>query len=110
MKIEILYFQGCPNHVPAVDRVRAALADEGVTAEILQIEVNDTATAGYLGFLGSPTVRIDGTDIEGSETAPGPVGLSCRTYMYDGVREGVPPAEVIRRAVRIAKRTFDEAR
>lgn len=106
MKVEVLYFQGCPNHAPAVERVRAVLADEGVTANILQVEVNDTANAESLGFLGSPTVRINGMDIE-ALTAAGPAGLSCRTYMHGSVREGVPPVEIIRRAVRDANRTKD---
>lgn len=110
MKVEILYFQGCPNHAPAVGRVRAVLADEGVTAEVQQIEVKDASTAESLGFLGSPTVRINGTDVEGSEAEPGSVGLSCRTYVHGGVRDGVPPVEIIQRAVRSAKRAFDEAR
>jgi hypothetical protein len=32
MKVEILYFSGCPNHVPAVDRVRVVLRQEGTPA------------------------------------------------------------------------------
>lgn len=102
MKVEVLYFQGCPNHAPALERVRAVLADEGVSVNILQLEVNDTAKAESLGFLGSPTVRINGKDVEASEAVTGPVGLSCRTYMYGSAREGLPPVEVIRRAVRSA--------
>jgi len=102
MKIEVLYFQGCPHHVPALERVRNVLADEGVAAEVLQIEVPDAGAAESLKFPGSPTVRINGIDVEGPETA-GAIGLSCRTYMHGSLLEGVPPIEVIRRAIRNAR-------
>ena len=100
MKIEILYIPGCPNHHPAVERVRGALAAEGIAAEILQVEIADEGTAHRLGFAGSPSVRIDGVDVEGG--APGGAGLSCRTYVSGSVREGVPSLDVLRRAVRSA--------
>lgn len=102
MKVEVLFFEGCPNHQPAVQRVRNVLADEGVCAEVVQIEVPDQATAESLSFLGSPSVRINGIDVEGT-IAPKAVGFSCRVYMQGSVREGVPPVEVIRCAVRKAK-------
>ena len=107
MKIEVLYFQGCPHHAPAVERVRDVLADEGIVAEVVQIEVPDARMAKLLSFPGSPTLRIDGIDIEGTSVA-GMVGLSCRTYMHGSVREGIPSVEVIRCALRNAKERRDE--
>lgn len=100
MKVEVLYFQGCPNHRPAVERVRHVLAAEGISADILQVEVTDAETSLALNFAGSPSVRVNGVDVEGCE--PGTVGLSCRTYMNGAVREGAPSLESIRRAVRSA--------
>ena len=102
MRIEVLFFQGCPNHEPTVERVRAVLADEGVAADVVQIEVPDQATAQSLSFLGSPSVRINGIDVEGAR-ADGAVGLSCRVYTRGSVQEGAPPIDVIRLAVRGAK-------
>lgn len=103
MKVEVLYFLGCPNHGPAVERVRAVLTDEGVSADIEQIEVRDAATAESVGFLGSPSIRINGTDLEVSAAGTGSVGMSCRTYVYGSERAGLPTVEVIRRAVRAAR-------
>ena len=103
MRVEILYFQGCPNYEPAVKRVRAVLDDEGVTTEILAIEVCGRRAADALRFPGSPSVRVNGIDVEGPLAAGGAVGLSCRTYMNGALREGIPPAEVIRDAIRKAK-------
>ena len=102
IKVEVLYFQGCPNHEPAVERVRGVLAEEGVSAPVLQIEVLDRTSAETLRFPGSPTVRINGIDVEGTP-APGAFGLSCRTYLDGSVLQGIPAVEVIRRAVRNAK-------
>ena len=66
MKVEILYFSGCPNHVPAVDRVREVLQQEGTPADMVEVEVKDAATAQQVGFLGSPSIRVDGQDVEPS--------------------------------------------
>jgi hypothetical protein len=105
MKVEVLYFSGCPNHPVAVDRVREILQQENVTAEMIEIQVRDAATADAMKFLGSPTIRIDGHDIELSARSAKAFGLTCRTYMVDGHRDGVPPMEWIRAALIEAKQS-----
>src|SRR5450432_987465 len=64
MKVEIFCFSRCPNHVQAVERVREALAQEGITAEMVEVEVTYAATAEKVGFLGSPSIRLDWQDVE----------------------------------------------
>lgn len=103
MKVEILYFSGCPNHGPAVDRVREVLAQEGTSAEMVEVEVTDAATAEQVGFLGSPSIRVDGQDVEPAVLRGRAFGMMCRTYIDSGRRAGVPPPEWIRAAVREAK-------
>jgi hypothetical protein len=102
--VEILYFSGCPNHAPAVDCVREVLAQEETPAVMVEVEVKDAATAQRIGFLGSPTIRVDGQDVEPGARAERVFGLSCRTYIDGGRRAGVPPLEWIRAAVREANR------
>jgi hypothetical protein len=104
MRVEIFYFSGCPNHAPAVDCVRDVLAQEDTAAEMVEVEVKDVATAQRVGFLGSPTIRVDGQDVEPAARAERAFGLSCRTYIHGGRRAGVPPLEWIRAAVLEAKR------
>ena len=104
MRVEILYFAGCPNHEPAVDCVREVLAQEDTQADLVEVEVRDVATAQRIGFLGSPTIRVDGQDVEPAARAERAFGLSCRTYIDGGRRAGVPPPEWIRAAVREATR------
>jgi len=103
MKVEIFYFSGCPNHVPAIDGVREALRLEGARGDMVEVEVKDAAVAQQVGFLGSPTIRVDGQDVEPAARAASDFGMTCRTYIDRGQRTGVPPLEWIRAAVREAK-------
>jgi hypothetical protein len=98
MKVEILYFEGCPNHNPASDRVLEVIRDEGISAKVSEIEVPDEATAKALGFLGSPTIRINGVDIEPASRNSKESGFACRCYAG-----GLPPTEMILAALREAQ-------
>ena len=64
MHIEILYFEGCPNHAPTVELVKRTVANLGVQAQIEEVEVASPEQVEQLRFLGSPTVLVDGVDIE----------------------------------------------
>jgi hypothetical protein len=104
MKVEVLYFSGCPNHVPAVDRVREVLQQEGAPADMVEIEVKDPVAAQQIRFLGSPTIRVDGDDVERGLRGAHTFGMICRTYTDRGRCTGLPPREWIRAAVRKARR------
>lgn len=64
MKVEILYFAGCPHREATLERTLQVLSALGVEAQVSELEVRDGADAARLRFPGSPTVRIDGADIE----------------------------------------------
>jgi len=103
MNVEILYFEGCPNHAPALEMVRCVLDREKIEAEVRLIEVTDEKVAETVRFIGSPSVRVDGVDIEpGREEDPPFFG--CRTYTLDGKTAGVPPekwlVDALRRGIR----------
>ena len=94
MRVEILYFSGCPNHAPAVDCVRDVLAQEDTQAEMVEVEVKDVATAQRIGFLGSPTIRVDGRDVElaaraerapASSAVPIPAAVRRRKWRRDAL-------------------------
>jgi len=63
--VEVLYFQGCPNHERLIERLPHLLEDEGLSAEIVLREIVDDDQARRERFLGSPTIRVDGRDIDG---------------------------------------------
>jgi hypothetical protein len=97
MRIEVLYFNGCPNHSRATERLRAILRQEGVPAIVSEVEVKDEPAAMALAFPGSPTIRIDGLDIEPAMRRWGNFGFACRCYPG-----GLPSEEMIRAALREA--------
>lgn len=99
MKIEVLYFDGCPNHLPAMEIVRETLNSLGRKDEIHQVEIRTQAEAEAMGFVGSPSIRINGADIEPWASTIKTFGLSCRTYLHGSQRGGVPSHEQLRRAI-----------
>src|SRR6266851_4989623 len=99
MRIEVLYFEGCPNYEPAVERVQQVLKEEAISAEVSEINLSDASTAQELGFLGSPSVRVDGLDVEPAARSVREYGMMCRTYTVDGRREGSPSREMLRQAI-----------
>jgi hypothetical protein len=100
MKIEVFYFDGCPSHKPALERVRQVLAEEGLSAEVLEVNVSEPSIAQKVGFLGSPSIRVNGLDVEPEARRERPSGIMCRVYAVNGRKEGLPSLEMLRRAIR----------
>ena len=103
MKIEVLYFQGCPNHAPTVHQVKRAMQSAQLDEPIHEIEVQNLEMAQQLQFLGSPSIRIGGLDIEPEARAATVFGYGCRTYTDAGQRTGTPPLNLIYQALIEAK-------
>src|SRR5260370_39722389 len=99
MKIEVLYFDGCPNYKPSVERVRQLLREEDVSAEVLEVHVSDASVAQNIGFLGSPSGRVNGLDVEAEARTAHEYGMMCRMYVVNGRREGLPSREMLHRAI-----------
>jgi len=78
--------------------VNAVLREEGLKAEISRIEIKDAAEAKALNFRASPTVRIDGLDIEPDSQTHSGAALACRWYPG-----GLPGTDLIRTALREAR-------
>ncbi len=99
MKIEVLYFQGCPHHAPAMEMLRDVLDSLGCEEQIHEVEVRSQADADAIRFVGSPSIRINGSDIEPWARTAKDFGLSCRTYLNESQHGGVPSRELIRGAI-----------
>lgn len=102
MIVEVLYFEGCPNHVHAGALVEEILSELDISAEIRFVEVTDEANAQAMRFLGSPTVRVDGVDVDQSSAKVDHFGFMCRLYRQGGSSSGVPPREIIESALATA--------
>jgi hypothetical protein len=100
MKVELLWWEGCPSYPETLADLRRVLRDEGVEAEIDLVEVESDEQARAERFPGSPTVRLDGVDaIPPPETEP--FSLTCRVYrLRDGRVSATPDPEDLREAVR----------
>lgn len=97
MQIDILYFDGCPNHQPTAELVREVVRTLGVEATIREVEVRNTEDAARLKFLGSPTVQVNGEDVDPGARSRGDYSFSCRMYG----RSGSPSRDLIERALQL---------
>jgi hypothetical protein len=103
MRIELLWWEGCPSHPETLGDLKRVLHEEGVDAavELVEIETDEQACAER--FPGSPTIRIDGEDPLPAEKGD-PYSLTCRIYrLRDGSVSPTPDPEDLREAVRRAK-------
>jgi len=98
MNIQFLYFEGCPNHQKAYDLLINILGERKITAKVERIRIADDEEAARQRFVGSPTIRVDGVDIE-SVLEDRPYAKTCRVYVVDGVMSGTPSKRMIHEAL-----------
>jgi len=93
-RIEVLVFEGCPHAGAAIDLTQwvADRLAPGVVVERVEVDTPEKADA--IGFLGSPSIRVNGVDVEHRKTTHG--SLCCRTYEGGA---GVPPEWLVEAAV-----------
>lgn len=90
--IEVLYFDGCPHHERLLPHLRTLLAEHDIDAPVHLVRVDNEADAARLRFLGSPSVRVDGHDVDptlgGLKSAD--YSLRCRLYLTPDGSQGTP--------------------
>jgi hypothetical protein len=99
MRIEVLWFDGCPNYERARAALDGVLTSRGVDASTIHSIVVDAVCAAALKFPGSPTIRVNGCDIEPGFRDPSSYPLSCSVYQTDRGLQGVPETDWIERAI-----------
>lgn len=101
-RVELLFWDGCPSHPQALGELQAVMLALGLDPSSVSVrEVPTGAAAQHEGFVGSPTIRIDGRDV----VDPGgePAGLTCRVYRRrDGRIAPTPDPEDLREALEAA--------
>jgi hypothetical protein len=98
-RVEILYFEGCPNHEPARMLVERLARQLRIEPEIRLVEIADPDAAVELRFLGSPTVRVDGVDVEPGAEERRDFALACRIYRSEGGGAEQPDESWVRDAL-----------
>ncbi|MGQ0568475.1 MAG: DF family (seleno)protein [Armatimonadota bacterium] len=107
MRIEFLYWEDCPSHEEALSRLRQVLIEEGLSDIVEVIRIDAQPDADRLGFPGSPTIRIDGVDLQ--PEGVGPASLTCRTYRTEiGRLSPLPTPTMIRRALQARRQVTEE--
>jgi hypothetical protein len=99
MKIEFLWFDDCPNHGRAEQMLRALMAERGIEAEIENINVSDLVIGERVKFAGSPSIRIDGVDVEPDYVESGDYTPRCRLYATSEGLRGLPEREWVAAAL-----------
>ena len=99
MRVELLFWAGCPSHGKALRELQDVLRESGHDPEAVIVrEVKTDDDAASEGFVGSPTIRIDGADVQ--PLADEPTGLTCRIYhRRDGRISPTPDPADLREAV-----------
>jgi hypothetical protein len=99
-QVELLWWEGCPSSEAAHELVRRTMAEAGMDPDSLRsIEIDTDGAAEREGFVGSPTVRVDGRDIQPPAQSE-PPGLTCRVYhLRDGRISPLPDPEDIKEAL-----------
>jgi hypothetical protein len=104
MRVEFLWWEGCPSHPEALAELRDVLRSEDLDPDLVERrEIETDEQAARERFPGSPTILIDGEDVVAPDDGE-PFSLTCRVYcLRDGRYSATPDADDLRAAVRRAK-------
>ena len=97
MKIELLYFDGCPSWQVGLDNLRSTLRAEGLDIPVELVEVLDDDDAAQKRFLGSPSFRVNGIELWDEKRDSH--SLSCRVYATPEGMKGSPTVSMLREAI-----------
>jgi hypothetical protein len=100
VRIEFLYWEDCPSHQQAWDRLMTVLEEKGLKKEVARIDIQTNEDAQAWNFCGSPTIRVNGRDIDPEGAKGQRIGLNCRIYHTPDERiSPLPSEEMIRKAL-----------
>tara|TARA_E500000318_G_scaffold85651_4_gene81901 strand:+ start:91795 stop:92106 length:312 start_codon:yes stop_codon:yes gene_type:complete len=99
MNVRIVYFEGCPNAEPAESLVREVAADLGIQANTERVEVSTPEDAVREQMYGSPTIQIEGVDVDPEKRSGEDYSFGCR--VFNGAH-GLPPREMLINALKEA--------
>lgn len=101
--VEVLSFAGCPNAELALALVERVSAELGIDAHVETIEVQSADQADDLRFLGSPSIRVNGRDVEPGADNRSNFAFSCRVYSSESGLKGQPDERWLREALQASK-------
>ena len=100
MRVELLRFDGCPSADAVLPRLRELVAEAGGDPDAIVVTAVETAEAAERHcFLGSPTIRVDGEDVDSGAVARDDFRLTCRLYRTPDGASGMPLDAWVRAAL-----------
>jgi hypothetical protein len=99
LRIEVLTFAGCPHAERTLEVVERLVAELAPQSSIRHVDVGDLAAAEAHGFLGSPTIRVNGRDVEPGAGERTDYTLACRIYRTGTGAKGEPDERWLREAI-----------
>ena len=96
MQVELLYVDGCPGYEELRPRLEQLLAERGLDPRLDLVQITSVEEAKAHRFLGSPSLRVDGHDVEPSADERGETGMQCRIYASaDGIRRAPSDEQIV---------------
>ena len=95
MRIEFLWFDGCPNHDTARRLLTESIDELGIDVSVEEIQEESDEAAQAQRFQGSPSIRINGDDVDPISPEEMPYGMACRIYSTPDGPKGWPAKEMI---------------
>ena len=89
-EVELLWFSDCPNRAAARRMLEEVVAEVAPGTPIRDVDATDSVVAERVRFPGSPTIRVDGRDIDPSYSDPGDYTPRCRLYRTSAGLRGLP--------------------
>ena len=102
MRIKLLYFDGCPAYQTALKNLEEVIKEKGLDVGVEMIRIESDEQALKNRFLGSPTIRINGVDIEPGAQKIDEFSIRCRLYLEDDEVKEWPGKKLIRQAIDVA--------
>jgi hypothetical protein len=97
--VEVLTFPGCPHAQPAIELAERVVAEADAATQIRLVNVGSADAATRHRFLGSPSIRVDGRDIEPGADTRSDYGVLCRIYQTPHGVSGLPDERWLRQAL-----------
>lgn len=89
--LELLYIDNCPHHAAFMPHLQQLLAGVSIHSPITLVRIESDEQAIAARFLGSPTLRVNGIDVDPTAPDRDTYGLQCRLYSTPEGPVGSPP-------------------
>jgi hypothetical protein len=100
VEIELRYWAGCPSYPEARELIDDVLREHELEAQVAVREVRSEDEAEALGFVGSPTILVDGRDVDPEGASGARPALTCRVYRIGGEVSPIPSRQQLEAALR----------